>query len=491
MREISNTYNPYTDLRKLGVNISFGVIDTTAKDDATPAGAGSEVSKPSQITDDISAMGGKYASLEPNLFILDGTMEYYDDGQVGYNSSVLSGADGTFASNPYVDITFSQTHSSFGFVLRFDDKVENDYPTEFEIVAFRSGTEISRKTFTADSPQVAIGFAVSNYDELKIIFKKTSIPYRRVRLCEVVFGLVYNYNKNSIGSLELDLQINPMSEMQPTGELLVTIDNSNHLYNMLNPTGIFSFLQEGQKASLNFEINDEIVEMGEFEFSTASTTNAGLTATLTFHDLFYRLDNFKRGLGNGSASTLQALVESLNLGVGVVYNGLGSTTIINGNPEGATYRECLKQWSMASKAYCFINTEGKLEFKEASVAETEEEEWTLDRQTKDAEIKVSQFYDGVILEVGENTYTSPNTTLSRPYQFTNPCVYNGQAVAEWLWTWVKKRNKYEASTRGNPALDIGDTVQINDIFGVNANAMLTRLHYIFDGGLECRAEAVR
>ena len=50
---------------------------------------------------------------------------------------------------------------------------------------------------------------------------------------------------------------------------------------------------------------------------------------------------------------------------------------------------------------------------------------------------------------------------------------------------------YEATVRGNPAVDLLDTVQINDVYGVNGEAVVTQLNYSYDGGLTCDAAAIR
>ena len=64
-------------------------------------------------------------------------------------------------------------------------------------------------------------------------------------------------------------------------------------------------------------------------------------------------------------------------------------------------------------------------------------------------------------------------------------------MANWLLAWVQRRVSYELTTRGNPALDLLDTAKIDDVYGVNGNAIITQLDYSYDGGLSCDAKAIR
>ena len=124
------------------------------------------------------------------------------------------------------------------------------------------------------------------------------------------------------------------------------------------------------------------------------------------------------------------------------------------------------------------------------------------RYTVDAQIKVGELYNVVQLtvdnEYASNTdptiFTAKNVTegdFERVFEVSNPVVNNGDAVAQWLLSWIQRRVSYEVTVRGDPALDMLDTVQINDIYGINNNAILTQLDYTYDGGLECDAAAIR
>lgn len=70
-------------------------------------------SKPEQLHDKVFGNPAKYATLERDRWALDGTWDLLPDdpsqtvGQMGYIGNVLSGADGTFSTPPWVELQFS------------------------------------------------------------------------------------------------------------------------------------------------------------------------------------------------------------------------------------------------------------------------------------------------------------------------------------------------------------------------------------------------
>ena len=81
--------------------------------------------------------------------------------------------------------------------------------------------------------------------------------------------------------------------------------------------------------------------------------------------------------------------------------------------------------------------------------------------------------------------------FERVKEVNNPLANDGAAVAAWILGWVQRRVSYDVSYRGNPALDLLDTVQIDDVYKVNGNAMITEHNFDYDGGLKSNATAIR
>jgi hypothetical protein len=76
--------------------------------------------------------------------------------------------------------------------------------------------------------------------------------------------------------------------------------------------------------------------------------------------------------------------------------------------------------------------------------------------------------------------------------FTNPCVAssNGSACAAWLLRGLKMRKHYDVQNRCDPAVEIGDTVRIDDIFANRENAVITGIDVTYNGTLSAKTKGV-
>lgn len=509
MQSTSATYAPYTSLRKVELAFDFGVVAPEAAESAQPSSsAQSPVSVISQTVDDVEEMGGKYTTLENNMWVLDGTMELYPGSQVGWQSADLSGDENTFESNPWLDYTFPTNQDSYGFTLIFDNTQPDNYPKQVITTTYDlNGDQIGTLTTTPDGYMHVINLPSPDYRRVRFEFVGTNIPHRRIRVCGVRFGIQYSYDASSISDVTVRQSISPWAESLASAEIDATIDNSDQLYNMINPDGLYQYLQDGQFMDWSLIINNEPVYMGRAYFTTAESEDGGLTASITFNDRLLVMDDMEYNGGANGTWTLSAAVSAIltasGTGITAVFDGsLGNTTIKKSIPQGTSVREALRLCAQAAMCTCYIDRNNQLHFFSPSVASTADEEWTRDVQHEDAQIKVGQLYNVVQLTVGneyvENAedvvYTAKNVAtddFERVYEVSNPCVNDGNAVAQWILGWIQRRVSYEVTTRGNPALDLLDTVQIDDIYGVNGLAVLTQLDYSYDGGLECDAAAIR
>lgn len=100
MRQQSGTYDPFRAVRKVDFRIRFDLIDTEAKGNAAVSASSEEpFAAAENVLDDILDASGKWATLEKNLWTLDGSfdiMEASAPGNNGWWSAALSGDDGRF-----------------------------------------------------------------------------------------------------------------------------------------------------------------------------------------------------------------------------------------------------------------------------------------------------------------------------------------------------------------------------------------------------------
>ena len=119
-------------------------------------------------------------------------------------------------------------------------------------------------------------------------------------------------------------------------------------------------------------------------------------------------------------------------------------------------------------------------------------------------VTIGEVVDGVRLSVKNEYRAAADGNMGVMLTYTsgsgeniksvmNPCVADseGQAVADWLFGIYKWRKFYKVKNRCDPAVTIGDTINITDIFGNRENALITGLDISYSGGLSAVTEGVR
>ena len=270
----TETYTPYADERKIKLEASFELIDVDASTLAIAEGStGTFFSKLEQTHNKIPYMSRKIATVEPNEWKLDGSYslvrENKKNDEIGWWSERVSDENGnTYARLVY---NFETTQSSRGITVTFDDRTEN-YATDFEVVAYDiNGQILASAEVTGNNSYVAYAdMAVQGYTRLDVLFYKVNKPNRRLRVVEVTFGYVKAFSSNDIVSFNVEYETALDGKILPSNRLSLTVDNTDRRYNIINPTGIYRYLQKGQGINASIVINGERVTMGRFYFDSAN-----------------------------------------------------------------------------------------------------------------------------------------------------------------------------------------------------------------------------
>ena len=236
-------------LRQVVGKVTFAQEDTTAKGDATPSATSeAEIGSVAQLIDSITDPSVNYATFETDRWKLDGSFKLLPDsgpyGEVGWWSDILSAADGTFTPNQTLTFVFSTTHSSIGLTVTFDS-VNGEYATDYTVNTYDS-SDVLIDTFdivNTDSISI-INTPIANYKKIEIVIKEWSKPYRRARVLEVVFGILKVFEGNSLIDMQIIEEVDPTSSKVTSNELSFRIENTNNQYDIINPDGIYQYLQK-------------------------------------------------------------------------------------------------------------------------------------------------------------------------------------------------------------------------------------------------------
>ena len=217
-------------------------------------------------------------------FILPPVPDEMLNSELGWWSEVLCDDKGMF--NPYqvLEFNFTQEHSNMGITIYFDIS-NNECASDFDIDVFgSSGNKISHSSIIGNTDSRYIYMAqLSNYKKITITVKKWCKPYRRVKIVEVDFGIVKEYEDKQLISMSLLQELDTISSTLPADEFKFTVDNTN-------PKGFYEFLKQGQEVftemGVELENGDiEFIQVGKHYLKEWQSDEGSMTATFTARDL--------------------------------------------------------------------------------------------------------------------------------------------------------------------------------------------------------------
>lgn len=496
----SSGYAPYADERTLGAEVAFELIDVDAATTAAVStDAGTWFSEPEQTVDKLTSMSYKVATLEPNEWRLDGSyvcIKETGNGQVGYWSGEMSDYDG--ATDITCTYTFGTPQSSRAFTVIFDN-LTGDCGEDFTLTAMNGGTQIATKSVTGnEDPMIIVDMPADGYTSLIIHVTKTNRPKRRVRLCEMVFGILQKFSDDKISSMELQYETTLDSQSLPSGMFSLTLDNTNREYNIINPSGLYRYLQQGQGLNVAIKIGTEQILMGRFYFDKAESDDNAMTVRITAYDSLYFMASGECNIGKSGTWTVAEAVAAIiaDSGVGLATDipmDIGARTVSRAIPQRTNHREALRMVAQASRCVAYVGRGDALTFVDISSPDGSKEydELNNDRMADLPKITDVGMINRVIVNVrdeyadAETSYTAENIKTGDPVKeltVTNPLA-TSQEVANWLLAQNQYRVQYDVSERGNPDREVLDWVNIYDIYGGQKMAIVTKESFIYGLGL--------
>jgi hypothetical protein len=306
-------------------------------------------------------------------------------------------------------------------------------------------------------------------------------------------------NESNVGEAEFRYGVDITGASLPAGEISFTFDNSDKRYNLLDPDGLYEYLQEGQGISASLTVNYEKVDMGAFYFASATASASVLIPRITGYDIIYALDGAAFRGGSNTESTLGEAIAAV-IGEDEIetrfFGDVASRTVSMAVPGGTSRREAIRMFAQAAMCNVWTDRWGVINFAELLISDEASDELTPAELYDFKGVSVTEPVDGVVLEVN-NIYTDVVNEYRagegmKIQTVSNPCVADsmGQAVAEWLLERFNWRKKYAVKNRGNPALEHTDTIRIHDIFDNKGLAIVTGLKISYNGALSSVTEAV-
>jgi hypothetical protein len=506
----------YAPTRRVTARVMFDISDVTAEGDVTSIATTTELaslSQKAQINNDVRASTYNLATLEQDRFRLDGSFSFPDsvaanNGETGFVSSVLCGADGTFTTPQTITITFGGLHTSAGVTVTFD-QLNNEYATDFNASVYNaSNALIESVTVTGNTLVMCPIFgSFVGYKKVVITINKWSVGNRRARVLEVDFGFIATYTDDQLISCGLIEELDMTSGSLPSSEFRFTVDNSDRLFNILNPVGYVKYLQQRQEviAELGVEVTPgvfEYVPIGKYLLWEWTSEEGSLTASFTARTNLDLMANFDYEQLTASTKTLHALSVQLFAICGITNYSLDSALsgiTTNAIANKIDCKTALQMVAIAGRCNIYVTRDNVITLKRISFGTPvdrvdfdniySEPKIELERIVKqvevtywaDLETSAVSFVAASGVDIGDVLKLDQNTLINTAVQ--------ASAVAAWIMAQKQYRAKYSINWRGNPSHELADVIAIENTYGGDMDAMITKTEINYQGYLQARTEA--
>lgn len=156
-----------------------------------------------------SGSAKSYASMEHNMWLLNGTKRVYDGAAYSFWSKEISNEEGYFSTVPEITAKMDEKYNSLGVFLDFGGM---NYCSEVEILWYSDSTLLSQKTFYPTALQYFCENRVESYNKVVVRLIRTQHPQRRARLDMIVFGISRNFERDELRGVSVTQQISLISK---------------------------------------------------------------------------------------------------------------------------------------------------------------------------------------------------------------------------------------------------------------------------------------
>lgn len=268
-----------------------------------------------------------------NSMMLDGTTEFLpEDGlaDIGFVSEQLSDENGDFVEPIVIEFISNETFASAGLTLRFDE-IKNIYPTHIRIDWYNGDTLLYGADFNPTSSNYFCNKKVEFYNKFVITFYSLSVPFNRLVLNHVEYGLMAEFGANELRSAKMIQEIDPISTSVPINPFDFTIDSKKNIEFSFQTRQPIEVIFNGEKRATAFVKSAK--RKSKTMWDIHAEDHIGLMASVYFNGGIY---------SNKNAVDLIDEIFSVAKVPYSVENGFGDV-VVSGYIPYTTCREALMQ----------------------------------------------------------------------------------------------------------------------------------------------------
>ena len=245
------------------VEISLDLTDPNASANATASSnMAIALSNMNGIIDEAYGQVPRYVTLEPNLWLLDGSGKILPDSvrdnatveDAGYVGYVTSSANRSFSLQPIITLDFPEVYATTipGATITWGKAVD-EYATEFKVTAYNGDIVVSELEVNDNTSTVSSLFMdISNYNKIEIRVVKWCLPYHRARVENISLGAKKVYGKSDIFSYTNSQEMDVIVADLPKNTVAFKVNNMDRAYDFRNATGLSKYLIEKQEMRVRY-----------------------------------------------------------------------------------------------------------------------------------------------------------------------------------------------------------------------------------------------
>ena len=451
-------------------------------------------------TSDLSNTEGmiKYATLEPGIWMLDGSCYLLPDeapyGDNKFVSSEFCDDDGYFTANPVITLLWESVHSTVipGITVQWS-ALFDEYPIEFAVRVMNGDTVINTFENTQnDSALNVIMTDIQNFDRVEIEIVRWNIPNHRARMEQLFVGIINTYTKDNIMSFSATDSVDVLSGELPEQSVTFVLDNTENQWNPINPQGLTKYMSERQSVEIRYGMsidgNVEWIDGGLLYLAEWSTPTNGIEASFTAKNILSFMDVPYTGTRIGTLYEIAtAAIGQIDLPDYATYQfdvTLATVSIdFSADTNDYSVAEILQMVANAGKCIMYQNRKGCLKIEPM---QSELSDYVIGKQLLYSwpEVSLSKKLRNVIVNNGqatiENSADGADQTVDNPLITTEELA---QAVGEWTMNMLKGRTTLSGDFRPDTRLSAGDIITADNQFSESGNKIVvTSIKYDFDGG---------
>lgn len=481
------------------------------------APAATAYSRAAQIHDKDIHGPARLATLEHNRWCLDGSWglapdtatEIPEDTELGYSSQGLSGEGGSFAAAQALQLDFTGVSRLQTASIHFSELPGDGAAEDFTVEILDGPSVLHSETITGNGERVVVldGFDVASPTAIRVNVSKWAMPQRRIRVIEIVPGLLEEWGNDEVAGLDLTQQVDVSCCSLPYGTAILTIDNASRRFEPRSKDGIFESIEERQGIPVRLgpvlpDGSTEYKQLGIFyQYSGGwRTGDNGLTIEWTLVDILGLLS--RRPFLVPDSGTLPGTLDGWiaacvgQLGVNFsrryrIHEGYGdkAVTAALASIQGRSCGDILRMACMAAGCYPFADA--------ATGDLAAEPMWasgnrvTLDNLSDYPVMRANDDIAYVQIKIygeGETTvakFSGTSAASNNTVAIDNPFIHTRDQALAAARAIISTYggNRIQLSGRGDPASECGDvdSVQLSESAATSARRIEQK--FTFRGGV--------